>query len=113
MTSPDAFDQQTAAVELPDVIEPECSGSSSSSGVGPNIVRMLEAIDGLPTDEREAFELVRIQGLTQPEAAEVVGVSAKTIKRRLDRGLALLTRMLGDLLTNRARSETSESTETS
>ena len=32
---------------------------------------MLEAIDHLPDVEREAFRLVRIRGLTQPEAAEV------------------------------------------
>ena len=46
-----------------------------------------EAIDGLPEDEREAFDLVRIQGLTQAEAAEVLGVSVKTVQRRLNRGL--------------------------
>ena len=28
------------------------------------------------------FNLIRIQGMTQPEAAEIVGVSAKTIQRR-------------------------------
>ena len=46
---------------------------------------MLEAIDDLPEDEREVFDLVRIQGLTQAEAAEVLGVSAKTVQRRLNR----------------------------
>ena len=51
---------------------------------------MLEAIDDLPEDEREAFDLVRIQGMTQAEAAEVLGVSAETVKRRLNRGLLLL-----------------------
>ena len=39
----------------------------------------------LPADEREAFSLVRIQGLTQGEAAEVLGVSVKTVQRRLNR----------------------------
>ena len=53
---------------------------------------MLEAIDGLPEDEREAFNLVRVQGLTQPEAAEVLGVSAATVKRRLNRGLGCCSR---------------------
>ena len=51
---------------------------------------MLEAIDGLPEDEREVFDLVRIQGMTQAEAAEVLGVSAMTVQRRLNRGLLLL-----------------------
>ena len=51
---------------------------------------MLQAIDELPEDEREAFDLVRVQGMTQTEAAQVLGVSAVTVKRRLNRGLRLL-----------------------
>ena len=58
---------------------------------------MLDAIDDLPEAEREAFDLVRIQGMTQAEAAEVLGVSAMTVKRRLNRGLQLLADALGDL----------------
>lgn len=58
---------------------------------------MLAAIDALPADEREAFDLVRIQGLSQAEAAQVLGVSAMTVKRRLDRGLRLLAERLSDL----------------
>jgi RNA polymerase sigma-70 factor (ECF subfamily) len=58
---------------------------------------MLEAIDGLPDDEREAFDLVRIQGLTHAEAAELLGVAPRTVQRRLDRGLRLLTERLSDL----------------
>ena len=58
---------------------------------------MLEAIDGLPEDEREAFDLVRIQGLPYAEAAELLGVVPRTVQRRLDRGLRLLTERLGDL----------------
>ena len=51
---------------------------------------MLRAIEGLPEDEREVFELVRIQGLTHAEAAEVLGVSVKTVQRRLNRARLLL-----------------------
>jgi RNA polymerase sigma-70 factor (ECF subfamily) len=58
---------------------------------------MIEAIEALPDDEREAFDLVRIQGLTQVEAAEVLGVAVKTVKRRLDRGVRLLSERLSDL----------------
>ena len=67
------------------------------SMLGPDGRRMLEAIEDLPVDEREAFDLVRIQGLTYAEAAEVLGVAPKTVQRRLDRGLRLLTERLGDL----------------
>ena len=45
---------------------------------------MLEAIDDLPEGEREAFDLVRIQGLTQAEAAEVLGVSVKTRAKAIE-----------------------------
>jgi RNA polymerase sigma-70 factor (ECF subfamily) len=58
---------------------------------------MLMAIEGLPTEEREVFELVRIQGLSQTETAAVVGVSAKTVQRRLNRARLLLAQQLADL----------------
>ena len=35
--------------------------------------------------------------MTQAEAAQVLGVSAVTVKRRLSRGLRLLTEQLADL----------------
>jgi RNA polymerase sigma-70 factor (ECF subfamily) len=58
---------------------------------------MLEAIENLPEDEREVFSLVRIQGLTQAEVAEMLDISAKTVQRRLHRSLVLLTEQLADL----------------
>jgi RNA polymerase sigma-70 factor (ECF subfamily) len=58
---------------------------------------MLEAIENLPEEEREAFCLVRVQGMTQTEAAQLLGISVATVKRRLNRGLRLLTEKLGDL----------------
>jgi RNA polymerase sigma-70 factor (ECF subfamily) len=58
---------------------------------------MLQAIGELPEDEREAFDLVRILGMTHTEAAQVLGASAVTVKRRLNRGLRLLAERLADL----------------
>jgi RNA polymerase sigma-70 factor (ECF subfamily) len=89
------LDNQPAAVELREDELP--APASSGSGLSPDGRRMLEAIDNLPDDEREAFDLVRIQGLTYAEAAELLGVATKTVKRRLDRGLRLLTERIGDL----------------
>ena len=71
--------------------------ASSESGITPDGRRILEAIDNLPEDEREVFGLVRIQGLTQGEAAGLLNVSQKTVQRRLNRGLLLLSRRLDDL----------------
>jgi RNA polymerase sigma-70 factor (ECF subfamily) len=71
--------------------------ASTASGLSPAGRRMLEAIDRLPDDEREVFGLVRIQGLTYPEVAHTVGVSPKTVQRRLNRALLLLADQLEDL----------------
>jgi RNA polymerase sigma factor (sigma-70 family) len=89
------LDEQPRAVELREGLVP--SPPSSGSGLSPDGRRMLEAIENLPEEEREAFGLVRVQGMTQTEAAQVLGVAAVTVKRRLSRGLRLLTEQLADL----------------
>jgi RNA polymerase sigma-70 factor (ECF subfamily) len=71
--------------------------ASTASGLSPDGLRMLAAIEGLPEDEREAFDLVGIQGLTQAEAAMIVGVSEKTVQRRVNRARLLLAERLADL----------------
>jgi RNA polymerase sigma-70 factor (ECF subfamily) len=89
------LDDQPAAVELREGLVP--SPATSDSGLSPDGRRTLQTIGDLPEDEREAFDLVRIQGMTQLEAAEVLGVSTATVKRRLSRGLRLLAEQLADL----------------
>jgi RNA polymerase sigma-70 factor (ECF subfamily) len=90
------LDEQPAAAALAEsaVAAP---ASSSGTGLSPNARRMLGAIESLPEDEREVFDLVRIQGLTYAEAAGVVGVSVKTVQRRLNRARLLLAEQLADL----------------
>jgi RNA polymerase sigma factor (sigma-70 family) len=61
------LDEQPPAVEL-------CEGraaapADSDTGLTPDCRRMLAAIADLPETNREAFDLVRIQGLTQAEVA--------------------------------------------
>jgi RNA polymerase sigma-70 factor (ECF subfamily) len=90
------LDERTAAVELRESLVP-APPESSGSQLNPNTRRILDAIETLPEEERETFNLVRIQGMTQPEAAEVLGVSPKTVQRRLNHGLMLLTQRLSDL----------------
>jgi RNA polymerase sigma-70 factor (ECF subfamily) len=89
------LDEQPIAVELREDMLP--APSSSGSVLTPDGRRILKAIDDLPDDEREAFGLVHIQGLTQVEAAEVLGVSIRTVQRRLNRSLVLLAEQLDDL----------------
>jgi RNA polymerase sigma-70 factor (ECF subfamily) len=89
------LDNQPAAVELSEGLVPPLA--SSVSGLTPDGRRMLRAIDSLPEDQREVFDLVRIQGMTQAEVAELLGVSAVTVNRRLSRGQRLLAERLADL----------------
>jgi RNA polymerase sigma-70 factor (ECF subfamily) len=89
------LDAQTAPSPLAEDLVP--APASSGSGLSPNARRMLEAIDGLPEDEREVFSLVRIQGMTQVEVANLLDVSSKTVQRRLNRSLLLLSQTLADL----------------
>ena len=90
------LDEHPAEIELREGLAP--ARLSSGSVLTPDARRILGAIDDLPAEEREAFSLVKIQGLTQVEAAEVLGVSTKTVQRRLNRGLLLLAEGLVDLL---------------
>jgi RNA polymerase sigma-70 factor (ECF subfamily) len=90
------LDEGVATDQLRESFVP-APADSGSSAASLNTCRILDAIDRLPEEEREAFNLVRIQGMTQPEAASVIGVSSRTVKRRLDRSLMLLSEQLGDL----------------
>ncbi|HEX8915878.1 MAG TPA: sigma-70 family RNA polymerase sigma factor [Humisphaera sp.] len=98
--------QQATVVALSDSVadgQAGVPGSGDTGGTGgPSgcdaTRRLLDAIEGLPDDEREAFDLVRVQGMSHAEAADVVGVSTKTIQRRLSRCVMLLTDRLGDLV---------------
>jgi RNA polymerase sigma factor (sigma-70 family) len=93
------LDNQPVVGELYEGIE--LSTPSSVSKLSPDGLRMLQAIEDLLDEEREAFDLVRIQGMTQVEAAEVLGVSRKTVQRRLDRALLSLSEGLDDLRPDR------------
>jgi RNA polymerase sigma-70 factor (ECF subfamily) len=89
------LDKETPALMLPEGII--AGPDTSESQLSPNTLRVLEAIEGLPEEEREVFELVRIQGFNQAEAADLLDVSPKTIRRRLNQGVLLLMDQLSDL----------------
>jgi RNA polymerase sigma-70 factor (ECF subfamily) len=71
--------------------------ASSGSELTPDGQRMLKAIDKLPEDEREVFGLIHIQELMQDEVAEVLGVSVRTVQRRLNSCLLRLAKELDDM----------------
>ncbi len=88
------LDEQTEVLGLGE--DAATSPSTSGAVLGPNAIKMLEAIENLPDEEREVFELIRIQGITQSEAAEMLQVSVKTVQRRLNRGLLSLSEQLSE-----------------
>ena len=67
--------------------------------------RILDAIDQLPEEEREAFNLIRVQGVTVAEAAEITGASVSTVKRRVNRSIASLAEMLPECIPSWAANE--------
>jgi RNA polymerase sigma factor (sigma-70 family) len=91
------LDEQATVFELRESLVEAPSPPLSEQPASANLTRILGAIDNLPEEEREVFNLVRLQGLTHKEASEVIGCSGKTIQRRLNRCLVLLADSLADL----------------
>jgi RNA polymerase sigma-70 factor (ECF subfamily) len=50
----------------------------------------------LPANQRTAFELVRLEGLSHAEAAETMGVTVNSVKLRVHRVYSALKRLLPD-----------------
>ena len=58
-----------------------------------------EAICELPPKTRRAFELHKLQGLTQEETAQTLGVSRKTVEKQISTALQRLMAKLGGAAT--------------
>jgi RNA polymerase sigma factor (sigma-70 family) len=91
------LDRQPTTQQLSEGAVAAPAGSRSDSTLTPVAGRIIGAINSMGEEEQEIFELVRIQGLTHAEAAKVVGISTKTVQRRLSRALFLLLEQLKDL----------------
>ena len=91
------LDEQEEHLELSEAFADQPASAEERSKPSLTTRRILDAIGRLPDEEREVFNLVRIQGLTQLEAADVVGCSERTLQRRLSRALVLLSEQLQDL----------------
>src|SRR5437016_4785721 len=89
------LDERPPVAELRD--EMMAAPAESVSGPTADASRILKAIEDLPEPDREAFDFVRIQGMSQAEAAGVLGVSPMTVNRRLHRALQQLAVSLADL----------------
>jgi RNA polymerase sigma-70 factor (ECF subfamily) len=82
------LDSHPGALPLPDDIPAESSSEVSTEAA--SIKQILAAIERLPEEQREVFSLIHIQGLTHAETADVLGLSTKTVQRRLHESVSAL-----------------------
>ena len=59
------------------------------------IVRVLKALDDLPTDQKEVIVLGVFQDLSYAQMEEITGTKAVTLRSRMFHGLKKLGKMLG------------------
>jgi RNA polymerase sigma-70 factor (ECF subfamily) len=59
------------------------------------IVRMLRALDDLPSDQKEVIVLGVFQDMSYAQMEEITGTKAVTLRSRMFHGLKRLARMLG------------------
>jgi RNA polymerase sigma-70 factor (ECF subfamily) len=88
--------QRRPTQPLPDHVDPadpSAEEAIDSAALRPEIEAALARI---PADFRDAVILSDLEGLTMPEAAEVLGVPIGTVKSRVFRGRRLLAGQLGN-----------------
>ena len=59
------------------------------------ITRVLKALEGLPTDQKEVIVLGVFQDLSYAEMEEITGTKAVTLRSRMFHGLKRLGRAIG------------------
>lgn len=90
--------RQAAAAAL----ESRSSPSAEDEVLGIELERAVhDAIEGLPENCREAFLLSREQGLKYAEIAAVLGISIKTVEKRMGQALSELRQRLAPWLQGR------------
>jgi len=60
------------------------------------IARVLKALDGLPTDQKEVIVLGVFQDLSYAEMEDITGAKAVTLRSRMFHGLRRLARVIGE-----------------
>ncbi|MDP2620879.1 MAG: sigma-70 family RNA polymerase sigma factor [Hyphomicrobiales bacterium] len=61
-----------------------------------HVADVLDALEALPDDRREALVLVGVEGMSYRDAAAVLGVPVGTLMSRLGRGRAQLRELIGE-----------------
>lgn len=79
-----------SGVALPEPVAPRSVEPHSLAAAREQAGRLLELLDALPAEQREAFVLQQEGGLSIEEIAETTGVTRETAKSRLRYALAKL-----------------------
>jgi len=77
-------------LEVPADAGPESVAEEETAGWG----RVLELLEALPASQREAFAMLKIEGLTVEEAATRAGITPSALKVRAHRAYGALRRAL-------------------
>ena len=83
-------------IEAADAVSDDSVPADQQLADRAELARVREAIAKLPSAIREPLVLRTIEGLTQAEAAEVLGISEKAVETRLYRARMKLTEYLRD-----------------
>jgi RNA polymerase sigma-70 factor (ECF subfamily) len=95
-TARDSAWVQSRSVELHgEAVADEPSAEQNVAG-RQRLALLTRAIADLPPKTRRAFELHKLEGLTQEETARVLGVSRKTVEKQISSALQRLLARLGE-----------------
>ena len=85
-----SFSQLDADVFIDDVPDPEQTTADRDE-----LSRLGAAIAALPPRIREVFVLRRVDGLSQRQVAEKLGISESTVEKQMSQGFQRLARLFG------------------
>lgn len=93
-----AFFTRAAPIDSAFDLASDAASPETEAGDRAELARVSRAIVHLPAKLREALVLRALEGMTQAEAAEALGVTEKTVETRLYRARLTLKEMLGEKL---------------
>jgi RNA polymerase sigma-70 factor (ECF subfamily) len=79
---------------LPEALDPDATDPAPAA----KLAVLYQQVEGLPGKEREVVDLLYFHGLSQPEAAALLGVAERTLRRHWTAARAKLFEALKDFL---------------